>query len=190
MWEGLQHAISDLGDHRVLGPAALLVVGWLAWHGERGLALRLGGALGVASLVVIALKLMTFTPHDTLWADDVAFSQYFPSGHAAMGLVVYGAIGLTLARADRRWQPALPLALVLLAFICFTRLTLRQHPWGDVVGGLVIGAAALGLTGFAARCTPDSSIRPTSLALAFVATLAVFHVLRLPFRILLVSDTY
>ncbi len=190
MWDSLQQTISDFGDHRVLGPAALIVVGWLAWHDERALAMRLCGALVATALVVVVLKLIIFTPQDTLWSDDAMFSQYFPSGHAALGAVAYGAVGLILARADRRWQPALPMALLVLAVICFTRLTLRQHPWGDVVGGLAIGGAVLGLSGFAAHCAPDRSIRPASLALAFVAALATFHVLRLPTRFLLDSVLY
>lgn len=59
----------------------------------------------------------------------------FPSGHTAAS---FAAVFALLAMKDPLWKPALALAVV----IAFSRLYLYVHWPSDVLGGVLVGAAA------------------------------------------------
>ena len=70
----------------------------------------------------------------------------FPSGHMVRTVLVYGLLAFVLRRlAPSPWlrNLAVPLAIVLIVAMAFTRLYLEVHWESDVLGGLLLGAIAL-----------------------------------------------
>jgi undecaprenyl-diphosphatase len=70
----------------------------------------------------------------------------FPSGHMVRTVLVYGLLAFVLRRlAPWPWlrNLAVPLAIVLIVAMAFTRLYLEVHWESDVLGGLLLGAIAL-----------------------------------------------
>jgi undecaprenyl-diphosphatase len=75
----------------------------------------------------------------------------FPSGHALVSIIVYGALLLVFAPAlsRRARRPVAVGVAVLVAAIGFTRLALGVHFLSDVVGAWCLGVAWLGVTTYA-----------------------------------------
>lgn len=75
----------------------------------------------------------------------------FPSGHTAMGVILYGFLAILIVReiaVPRRW--GLVSGVVLVAFIHgFSRLYLGAHWLSDVLGGYFIGASWVAIVGIA-----------------------------------------
>jgi len=74
-----------------------------------------------------------------------AFGKSFPSGHAMMSTIVYGALLLAFVPviARRRRAAVIEAAMVLVLVIGFSRLALGVHYVSDVLGGYVLGLAWL-----------------------------------------------
>jgi undecaprenyl-diphosphatase len=86
-------------------------------------------------------------PHIFTWGATVASSS-FPSGHAMNAAVLYLTIALVLTRLEPRWWArllTLIVAVLLIALICLSRLYLGVHYPTDVIGGLIIGIAWVGV---------------------------------------------
>ena len=77
----------------------------------------------------------------------------FPSGHALGSFVVYGALLLVfLPTMSERLKKIATVAVAALVFaIGFTRVALSVHFMSDVLAGWMLGAAWLGVTGYAFR---------------------------------------
>jgi membrane-associated phospholipid phosphatase len=67
----------------------------------------------------------------------------FPSGHAAVATAAYG--GLAILLASGRFASRVGTAALLVATVAGTRLVLGVHRPADVVAGVVVGGAVLGL---------------------------------------------
>ncbi len=80
-------------------------------------------------------------PVDIALVEEMGFG--LPSGHAQLGVMLWGYAGWTLRRIVR-WLPALVLWVI--ASLSFSRLYLGVHYPADVVAGLAIGALLLGLS--------------------------------------------
>jgi membrane-associated phospholipid phosphatase len=72
-----------------------------------------------------------------------AFGKSFPSGHAMMSLVTYGALLLIFLPVIRRKHLAVALTAAWVFAIGVSRLALGVHFISDVVGGWALGAAWL-----------------------------------------------
>ena len=77
-------------------------------------------------------------PLEIALVEEVGYG--LPSGHAQLGVLLWGYAGWTLRRTVR-WLPALVLWVI--ASISFSRLYLGVHYPADVLAGLLIGAVFL-----------------------------------------------
>jgi undecaprenyl-diphosphatase len=134
--------LTHLGGARVTIGIGLLLVA----IGEQLLGLAALFALTTSHLAVQVLKRAVARPRPCdangrlLALIDLPDPYSFPSGHAAAA----HAIGGTIAIA----HPLLaPLVLPLAALIAISRVSLRVHHIGDVIGGVILGlAGAIGAT--------------------------------------------
>lgn len=165
-------AVTELGDGRVVLPVVLAVLLWLmilrAW---RAAAYWLG-ALGVAGGLTLALKAgLKFPRPAQLYEGASAFA--FPSAHVVMSTVVFGFLGILIARGTQSvWRWGAVGGIVLLIFlIALSRLYLGAHWLSDVIGGLAFGVIWLALSGIA--YTHHLAPRVPAFGLASVALAAL-----------------
>lgn len=167
------HIVGPLGELWLTLPfAAVLVVWCLISREYRGAIAVAGAVLGTLALVVVIKLIATLVgpPWRPHWE---YISSLFPSGHAAMGTVVYGALALCVARALPRFGAACAIAVVaLMALLSVQRVVSGSHPPLDVVGGVAFGLVALyGLW----RAWPTGSLRPVGLPAGAVAAVFILH---------------
>ncbi len=146
----LMAAASELGDATVLGAVAAFVVLWLVWKRSwPDLAYFLAAVLfGLLTVAVVQAAFRAPRPAVV----ELGLGGYsFPSGHATLGLVVYGFVAVLAASQLRgRWRPVpYVVAGVLVAAIAGARLYLGAHRLSDLVAGLALGAAWLALSAIA-----------------------------------------
>ncbi|MFD9503731.1 phosphatase PAP2 family protein [Streptomyces sp. NPDC060035] len=136
---------------------ALIAVAVIAlwWHGARLLAVWVAATSALATAVQQGLKAAVGRERPK-WPDPVDSANYaaFPSGHAMTAIVSCGLL-LWLLRLYGAgpwvWRTALTLACVSVVGVAVTRLYLGVHWMTDVLGGLLLGAAAVAFS--AAGCT-------------------------------------
>lgn len=122
----------------------LLIMPALIWCGDAALGLRVGVLFLLSANLNGAAKLFFHAPRPA-WLDSKIVtlatenSFGFPSGHAQNAMAVWG-----LLAAKAKTRVAWLLASALIALIGVSRLALRVHFVGDVIGGWIIGALLLG----------------------------------------------
>lgn len=167
-------AVTELGDNRVTFPVVLAVLLWLmkqrAWH----TAAYWLGAVGVAGGLSLALKAGLRLPRPApLYEGATAFA--FPSAHVVMSTVVFGFLGILIARGTAsvwRWGAIGGIAL-LVFLIALSRLYLGAHWLSDVIGGLAFGVIWLALSGIAYTHHPAPRIPALGLASVSLAALLI-----------------
>ncbi len=121
----------------------LLIMPALIWCGDAALGLRVGVLFLLSANLNGAAKLFFHAPRPA-WLDSkiialaTEHSFGFPSGHAQNALAVWGVLA-----AQAKSRIAWAIALTLIALIGVSRLALRVHFVGDVIGGWIIGALLL-----------------------------------------------
>ena len=164
-------ALTQLGDVAVTLPVVTAVLLWLLWkRAWRPVAYWLAAASFGAVLTVI-LKAGFGLPRPLpLYDGSIAFG--FPSGHAAMSIVIFGFLAVLSARElPLRGQLAVFTVMALLtSLIAFSRIYLGAHWLSDVLGGLSFGVAWVALLSitYLRRQAPSVSARGL-LAVAAVA---------------------
>jgi membrane-associated phospholipid phosphatase len=132
--------ITELGDAKVALPVAAVAIALFAglkrWREALFLAVAIAGAAGF----VAGLKRVIHRARPVDIYDGVA-EYSFPSGHAAMSIVLFGFLAFLLAV---RAEPALRRTLysgsiVLVLLIGFSRVYLGAHWLSDVLAGLAFG---------------------------------------------------
>jgi undecaprenyl-diphosphatase len=138
--------LTELGSAYVVIPVIVAAALWLAivrrWQ-------TLGywiAAVVFAEVWVIALKygLERARPQTRY---ELVDPYSFPSGHAAMSIVVYGFLAFLLAHGKPGWQKvalALPAASIAV-LVAFSRVYLGAHWFSDVVASIGLGLAWIGL---------------------------------------------
>jgi membrane-associated phospholipid phosphatase len=167
----LVDAVGPLGELWVAVPIAVVLVLWCLVSGERrgalAIAVATSGTLGLVALVKLIAFLVgpPWRPH---W-DYV--SNLFPSGHEAMGTVVYGAAAICAARAAPRFARAFGLAAAALVLLLgLQRIASGSHPFGDVIGGVLFGLAGLAVL---VQFWPYGKLRPVGLPVAAAAMVLI-----------------
>ncbi len=149
--DAIMVAITELGDAKVTVPVAAAAIGWLVWRRGWIDAAYFAAALVFAQAFAAGVKVALHTPRPIpeLYSGWSAFS--FPSGHATINAVMYGFLGVMIARqAGPVLRPAIAGGLALLiGLIALSRLYLGAHWFSDVAGGLGFGAAWVGILGIA-----------------------------------------
>jgi membrane protein DedA with SNARE-associated domain len=138
LWE----VISLFGSTVFLWPLAIIVAIWLRNRKRELMFFSAATIIGLVLDVVIKAVIGRMRPGHL----EAGYS--FPSGHALMSTVIYGALFVILWRmaAERPQQSRLPmlkygLALLplLILLICASRILLNYHWFTDVIGGLCLG---------------------------------------------------
>ncbi len=144
--------LTGMGDTRTLGTVTLVVGAWLAWRRYWQALSHFVATPAVVWVLFHVLKLATHVPRPMV-TPAVAGSFSFPSGHAAMGMAVYGFLAALLARELPLRTHALvySAAGVLVTGIGFSRLYLGVHWLSDVAAGLSLGLAWAAVVAIAYR---------------------------------------
>lgn len=146
------HALSMLGDSRLLLPSAAVLISGGIWQGHQW-ARRWALGLAAVSLMVLASKLAFLG-----WGLGVArwdFTGF--SGHAAMSAAIWPlAIYVAIPKqAAGRWYALV--GLLLAAAIAYSRLPLNAHSASEVVSGWALGTLASVWVASAPRAGPRFS---------------------------------
>jgi membrane-associated phospholipid phosphatase len=125
----------------------LLVLAVLYWVGKRRETLTVISFTLVALAAILALKYGLALPRPPAAVRVVALESGpygFPSGHATAATVVYGGLAVFYdrGRAGRRYL----VAGTLIGLVALSRVVIGVHYLGDVLTGILLGAAIL--TGF------------------------------------------
>ena len=145
--EWMARVLSWIGGWVGVTLIVALVVAWLVRRGEGGLGvLLIVVALG-GQLLNSVTKSGYDRPRPTAGSPvELPSSTSFPSGHAMSGIVVFGLLGLLLARelpARNGRLAAIAAGFVFGALIGASRVVLNVHFFTDVLGGAALGLAWL-----------------------------------------------
>lgn len=170
---GFWLAVTDLGDAAVTVPLAVILQAYLFLVRWPRAALFWGAAILACAIAVTALKLALLSCGGAWHA--VAAS---PSGHAALGTAVYGAMAAVAGRQlGRRASVLLHLtALAVVGAIGVSRVAVGAHTVPEVLIGTAIGALAVAAFHHALADSPPRS--PPAwpwLAAATVAVIVALH---------------
>jgi membrane-associated phospholipid phosphatase len=137
------HAITFLGSQIFLIPAAILMSGALILLHRGAAAKYLGGAMLLGSIWSPLLKRRFRRNRPDLWAPlATEASHSFPSGHATMGTIFFGAAGVALCREAATPAAGIAIAVaaaVLIAAVALSRVYLGAHWLSDVLAGIFLG---------------------------------------------------
>jgi len=167
-------ALTELGDAAVVLPLIVVVLGWLLWSRSWRAAAYWLAAVTVGAALTLALKAGLHLPRpEPIYAGLARHA--FPSGHAAMSVVIYGFLGVLIGQGvSPRARVALASSVILLvSLIAFSRLYLGAHWLSDALGGLAFGTAWVALLAIAYLRRSKNSNRTHGLAATVLATLIV-----------------
>lgn len=148
---GLSEAMRVLSDaHRPPGIAVMLAgaCALLLALRDRASALWLLLAFYSGAALNHLLKQLVQRPRPGQEALGALTDFAFPSGHAAQATLLYGALVALCWRHSHSWparSAAAGAAILMVAAVAASRLVLQAHWFSDVVAGIGLGAAWLGL---------------------------------------------
>ena len=174
--------ITDAGDSGLLLPMALVASGALWLLHSRRLAWLLARSVLAAGLAITALKIL-FLSCAAHWVPGLAS----PSGHACLSAVVYGCLATVLAAGrprPMRWLIGLG-AVLFVAVIAVSRLTLGVHTLVEVLVGLAVGGVAQAWFARSFARLAPLRIEGRLFGLALAGTVLLAFGLRLPAESLL-----
>jgi membrane protein DedA with SNARE-associated domain/membrane-associated phospholipid phosphatase len=165
--------ITQLGSQYVLVPLVSAVAAWFAITRRFRTLAYWAAAAAFAEVLVWSLKYALGRARpETAYAATAGFS--FPSGHAALSMVVFGFLAFLLGHGKPRWQQtAYALCAAGVAVIvAFSRLYLGAHWFSDVVASFGLGLAWIAVLGIAyITHVHERAIRATPVLLIVLATL-------------------
>ena len=136
---------SGLGSTAVMTVLTTLTVGYLALVSLRTSALLVAASVFSGALCVKVLKVAFGRARpDTAYAELVATTLSFPSGHATMSAVVFLTLGALVAHTRTRWIERLYIlgaAAVMTLLVGMSRVALGVHWATDVLAGWAFGSA-------------------------------------------------
>jgi membrane-associated phospholipid phosphatase len=145
--------LTNFGDLAVAMPVALCAALFFYYRDRGDLALIYGLNVVLAIAAATVLKLIFAATDATLWQPVLGMSNSAPSGHVVDAVAVYGGLAVLVGLTSRglaRFVLGL-FAVALITCVSVTRIIIGAHTPGDVVAGLIVGAAAVALIGVACR---------------------------------------
>jgi len=142
LWTKLPWYIANLGNLRVAPPIAAILFVWLCARGSWRTGMLYAVAVIGCMATMFLVKLGFFTGNLRL----PALGLENPSGHGAMGAVVYGSLAWVISREMPGWRgrTLLVLGCAGVAAIGASLYVLRMHTLPDVLAGLTLGSACAG----------------------------------------------
>lgn len=142
--------VTALGSLPVLVPLlAAVAVGWLIRTGRWGVVLFLVLALAGAVVAIDVLKDLVERGRPPIGsAVSDASGPAFPSGHAALATVSFGALAYVHGSVVRWWSARVTIwavAVTVMLLVGFSRVYLGVHWFSDILGGYALGAVWLGI---------------------------------------------
>ncbi len=170
--------LTDFGDSAAMLPAAVLIALWLAL-GRAWLRMALW-CLGFAVLsALVAISKIAFLGWG-IGSEALDFTGV--SGHAAFAVAIL-SVGAALSLADRgrrvRWVGTALGAAIGIA-IGLSRLVLHVHSPSEVAAGAILGAVLAAIYIWSATYADPAKLRPATLGIVLVLTLATIHGQRAP----------
>lgn len=157
LWQG----IAILGGLELTALLAAAMAVFLQWRGFRMESWALL-TLPLAQVLEFLYKRLLFHPPPVAFAhadgpslvtilpsETLALVGSYPSGHSMRTVLIYGLgafIVFRLAPPGRARSLAWPLAAIVIALTALDRVYLGLHWQSDVVGGLILGGAALAVS--------------------------------------------
>jgi len=165
--------VTQLGSAYVMIPLVAVVGVWFAITRRfRTLAYWVAAATFAEVMVWVLKTALARARPPTAYA---AIDEYaFPSGHAALGLVVFGFLAFLLGHGKPGWQQtAYALCAAGIAvLVAFSRLYLGAHWMSDVIASFGLGIAWIALLGIAySHHVRERPVRGTPVLLIVLATL-------------------
>jgi undecaprenyl-diphosphatase len=147
----LLRAVTNLGGPLFVTALVTVTVVVLLWRRRYREATFLAVA-GIGGLILSpTLKLLVGRLRPVVEVPlQTATGNSFPSGHALGATIAYGSLLLVFLPSRFR-AGTIGLVAVLIAAIAFTRVALGVHYVSDVVGGVLLGAAWVGVVAFSFR---------------------------------------
>lgn len=142
--------VTALGSVSVLAPLlGVVAVGWLIRTGRWGVALFFVLALAGAVVAIDVLKDLVERGRPPIrFAVSDAAGLAFPSGHAVLATVGFGALAYIHGSVVRWWSARVAIwaaAVTVVLLVGFSRVYLGVHWFSDVLGGYALGAVWLGI---------------------------------------------
>lgn len=165
-------ALTMLGDVLPVIGVMASALAWLAWQRAWRPAFYLLACVGTAEAAVTALKIGLRVPRPITFPGGAeGFS--FPSGHAAIAVVLYGSLSvLALRGLAARWRaPVIAAATMFAGAIALSRFYLGVHWLSDVAGSVALGTAWLTVFGVLYVRGGAAPVRPAGLLAAVAAAL-------------------
>ena len=130
-------------------PFFLLLICLVFWCIDKPLGIDLAALLLLSGFTNTLIKAVLKWPRP-YWLDPalgrtVEATYSLPSGHSQTAMIVFGWLAIALWRREGRHRRWAALFLVLIPLIALSRVYLGVHFPGDVLAGLAIGLALLGL---------------------------------------------
>lgn len=167
----LAMAVTDLGESMVLLSTAVVASGWFWLSHQRHLALIWLFAIGGCAGTMLALKLSFLTCGHLVLHGAV----HTPSGHSAMSALFYGAAALTTQKFSAqaaRHPILLQAAAVLMALaVGASRIVVHAHSPQEVVIGLTVGFAWLGVFALMLRHGGPPLVMPPTIVICVLGLL-------------------
>ena len=132
--------ISQIGTGAA-GAVLCLVASGIFWSdGRTRFIVPIWVAFIGAEATTWSLKFITNRVRPDFLEGITAASPSFPSAHATVSMAVYGFLALAIASSLPQGRAAVfAVALLLILFICFSRMLLSLHYFSDVAAGAIIG---------------------------------------------------
>ncbi len=169
---------TDFGDFLCASAVALVAALW-AWRAlSRLTAIAFVLSYGFAVAAVAGCKWLSGQMFEDVSVTVLThFSRGAPSGHAALSVLVYGAVAYfcTRGKPNPTGLAGLIVCLLIIGAVLFTRVFLGSHTIADVAAGVPVGALALCLPVLVSRAQGEGrpQLSPAWLLLAAAASCAI-----------------
>ncbi|UEM20758.1 phosphatase PAP2 family protein [Skermanella mucosa] len=171
----MMHTVTSLGDSGLLLPASVCVFAYLLWRGAPSVALLWAATLAVGLGTTLVAKLGFIACGSSVGLAALES----PSGHTSFAAIFFGCCALIAGFGRPAWQRLAILAVAgtVILLVAVSRVALRAHTAEEVVGGLAIGCACVGLFAWAhARIDPPAvRLRPVAVVFAVLVVLLNGH---------------